>query len=612
MSTTPIRPADPMQSPALSLERRLQVAQSKLFFGLSPISLALASTDWWLHLLSSPGAQMRLQNDAVHKVLDWVDHTGALARQCTDKHLNTLAGKAGDAPPSDTPMGQHKQDQRFDDAAWESFPWQSWIDAHALGEAWWMQATQLRGMQPHSREQMRFYASKWMDILAPGNTLLTNPQAIDAALRSGGQSLLKGMKHAVDEWQQKMGMHPEGAATDALQPGQGLAMTPGEVVMRNHMVELIQYKPSTTQVHAQPVLIVPSCIMKYYIMDLSAHNSMVRWLVSQGHTVFMMSWRNPDENDALLMMDDYVNEGVLASLQHVAHATGEAVHLMGYCLGGTFAAMAAAIIERDRMRMAHGGATDGPAPPTLASLSMLAAETDFREPGEMGVLIDEAQVRMLEDMMAETGFLTGRQMAGSFQFLHSRELVWSSQTRRWLLGEEEIPNDLMVWNADVTRLPAAMHSQYLRQCFLHNDLASGNFVISGHSVNLRDIHLPVFAVGTVKDHVAPWRSVYKLHRLMSSPVTFVLTNGGHNAGIISEPGHKGRHYQQLTLELDEARLTPDEWLEQAPRHEGSWWTAWSAWLVSQGSGRKVKARVPAHDAELGAAPGQYVMVRYGD
>lgn len=583
----------------------MQAVNAKLFFGLSPISLALASTDWWLNLVSSPGAQQRLQKDAVHKVLEWAERTGALANQCTQKNLGTLVGAPADTKP-DAPAPHLTHDQRFADAAWESFPWRSWIEAHALGEQWWMQATQLRGMQPHSREQMRFYAAKWLDFFAPGNTLLTNPQAMDAALRSGGQSLLKGMKNAVDEWQHKIGLAPQQGEADTLAVGKDLAATPGEVVMRNHMVELIQYVPATPQVHAQPVLIVPSCIMKYYIMDLSAHNSMVRWLVAQGHTVFMVSWRNPDENDALLTMDDYVNEGVLASVQHVAQATGEDVHLMGYCLGGTFAAMAAALLERERI--AHLDETQ----PVLASLSLLAAETDFREPGEMGVLIDEAQVRMLEDMMAETGFLTGRQMAGSFQFLHSRELVWSSQTRRWLLGEEEIPNDLMVWNADVTRLPAAMHSQYLRQCFLHNDLASGNFLISGHSISLRDIHLPVFAVGTVKDHVAPWRSVYKLHRLFSSVVTFVLTNGGHNAGIISEPGHAGRHYQQMTLALEDPRLSPDEWQAQAPQHEGSWWTAWSTWLVQQGNGCTVKGRTPVHDAELGAAPGQYVMVRYGD
>ena len=586
-----------------AFDQHIQAVNAKLFFGLSPVSLALANADWLLNLASSPGMQLDLQLEALRNGLQWMERSGHIAQSCMDKRLKSMTG----APERHVPVTRITQDQRYTHEAWEFFPWLSWIEAHALGEDWWQHATQLRGMRPHSQEQMRFYASKWLDFLAPGNTLLTNPQAMDAAMRSGGQSLAKGIKHAVDEWQQKMGLSTDADGQAHLRPGKGLAMTPGEVVMRNHMVELIQYAPTTAQVHAQPILIVPSCIMKYYILDLSAHNSMVRWLVSQGHTVYILSWRNPDEDDALLLMDDYVNEGVLACLNHVAEATSERIHLMGYCLGGTFAAMAAATLERERIT--H---PDTPPAIELASLSMLAAETDFREPGEMGVLIDDAQVRMLEDMMAETGFLTGHQMAGSFQFLHSRELVWSSQTRRWLLGEEEVANDLMVWNADVTRLPAAMHSQYLRQCFLHNDLASGNFELSGHPINLRDIHLPVFAVGTVKDHVAPWRSVYKLHRLVSSPVTFVLTNGGHNAGIISEPGHAGRHYQQMTLELNEPRLSQDEWEKKAPRHEGSWWTAWSEWLVEQGDGRQLKARMPVHRDALGAAPGQYVMVRYGD
>jgi polyhydroxyalkanoate synthase len=328
--------------------------------------------------------------------------------------------------------------------------------------------------------------------------------------------------------------------------------------------------------------------------------------------VYIVSWRNPDESDALLGMDDYVRDGVLAALDHVHRATGEPVHLMGYCLGGTFAAIAAGALGGGDAQVGRPARDGGEGTGPLATLSLLAAETDFTEPGEMGVLIDEAQVRLLEDMMAEQGFLTGKQMAGSFQFLHSRELVWSSLTRRWLLGEDEVPNDLMVWNADVTRLPAVMHSQYLRSCFLNNDLAEGRLLFQGQPVSLRDIRVPVFAVGTVKDHVAPWRSVYKVHRLVAGEVTFVLTNGGHNAGIVSEPGHPRRFYQLLTTPPREPWRSADEWQALAPRHEGSWWPAWSAWLVSHGQGRAVAARQPVPDAALGPAPGRYVMVRYGD
>ncbi len=563
---------------------------ARLWSGLSPISLSLAYTDWCLHLLSSPGSQVRLARTAAEQGVQWwadaVQPTGAMNEGL-------------------------QQDARFDAPAWQQWPWRNLATANKAAETWWQQASSLRGMQAHSRDQMRFYGRQWLDMCSPGNWLWSNPQALQTAWASGGQSLVKGMGHMLDALRESQGLEPLHAPEEDLAPGKGLAMTPGQVVMRNELIELIQYTPTTPQVHAEPVLIIPSCIMKYYILDLSPHNSLVRWLVEQGHTVYILSWRNPDENDALLGMDDYVRDGVLAPLDHVHCTTGQQVHLMGYCLGGTFAAVAAAALGGgDAVACApdHRHAQPGP----LASLSLLAAETDFTEPGEMGVLIDEEQVRLLEDMMAARGFLTGRQMAGSFQFLHSRELVWSSMNRRWLMGEEEVPNDLMLWNQDVTRLPAVMHSQYLRTCFLRNDLAEGRYLFQGQPISLRDIRVPVFAVGTVKDHVAPWRSCYKIHRLVSGEVTFALTSGGHNAGIVSEPGHAGRHYQLLTTPVGQSWRSPDEWQQAAEHRDGSWWTAWHGWLQQHSSGRTVPARVPPQDPALGAAPGQYVMVRYGD
>lgn len=580
MNTTTTSTA-PGGSPWQHLDQQIQTLNAKMFSGLSPVSLALAQMDWALNLMQTPSAQIQLQQEAAKAWGQWMHHSLQLT------------------PPADTPTNT---DARFTHPTWHGQPWSSLVEAQQLNETWWHQATQLRGMRPHSREQMSFYASKWLDMLSPSNWLGTNPEAMQKAMHTGGMSLAKGAQHALHDWWQEHGHH-DSQQEQALQPGHGLAMTPGEVVARHHLCELIQYAPTTAKVHAEPVLIIPSCIMKYYILDLSAHNSMVQWLVSQGHTVYMVSWRNPDENDALLTMDDYVREGVLASLEHIEQAHHEQVHLMGYCLGGTFAAMAAAHLEVQQNTEQNFG---------LASLSLLAAETDFSEPGEMGVLIDEAQVRMLEDMMADQGFLSGKQMAGSFQFLHSRDLVWSNRTKRWLLGEEVIPNDLMIWNTDLTRLPAVMHSQYLRQCFLHNDLANGHFSLDGNPLALNDIELPTFAVGTVKDHVSPWLSVYKIHRQVSGPVTFALTNGGHNAGIISEPGHRGRHFQLHTTDADEPRLSTEKWLDMAEQHEGSWWPTWSEWLVTQGSGRQVAARKPPQDVALGSAPGTYVMKRYDD
>ena len=577
------------------IDQQIQSLNAKLFSGLSPVSLALAQLDWALNLIQTPSKQFKLQQSA------WNNFSRFIWESLT--------------PPTDSKTEGHsssKNDPRFSDPAWSNFPWNGMVKAQHLGEQWWKDATQVRGMRQHSVDQMHFYADKWLDMVSPSNWLMTNPQAIQTAIHTQGKSLLKGTDQAVQDWLKAHAKQSIAQTTPHMKPGDGLAMTPGEIVARSHLCELIQYKPSTVKVHAEPVLMVPSCIMKYYILDLSATNSMVKWLVSQGHTVYMVSWRNPDDDDALLTMDDYIEEGVLASIEHVFQAHQEKIHLMGYCLGGTFAAMAAAAIANKSLDLKPSNKTKTDTTNPLASLTLLAAETDFTEPGEMGVLIDEAQVRMLEDMMASQGFLSGQQMAGSFQFLHSRELVWSNRSKRWLMGEEDTPNDLMTWNTDVTRLPAVMHSQYLRQCFLNNDLANGHFKFDGQTLLLRNIDVPCYAVGTVKDHVSPWRSVYKIHELVSGPVTFVLTNGGHNAGIISEPGHQGRHFQARTTLSNQPRLTADDWLEHANENEGSWWTHWSSWLIEHGSKRHVTARQPIHSTQWGSAPGQYVKVCYAD
>ena len=596
-----------------ALDRNAAVVMVRFWSGLSPISLALAYTDWALNLAASPGSRVRLARRAWRQGWDWFDDaTQALVRQSAAALLGQQHGGTGPAPGASALPAALAEDTRFAAPDWLDWPWRGLAGATKAWEDWWQDASSVRGMQAHSREQMRFYGRQLLDAGAPSNWLWTNPEALRAAWGTGGQSLLRGLGHMVDDLVDGQAAGSDPAATPGLGPGASLATTPGQVVLRNELVELIQYQPSTPEVQAEPVLIIPSCIMKYYILDLSPHNSLVRWLVGQGHTVYIVSWRNPDEGDALLGMDDYVREGVLAPLDHVHCASGELVHLMGYCLGGTFAAIAAAALGGGDAKVCrpdgHEEAQAGP----LASLTLLAAETDFTEPGEMGVLIDEAQVRQIEEVMAARGFLTGRQMAGSFQFIRSRELVWSGHTRRWLLGEEELPNDLMLWNADVTRLPAVMHSQYLGSCYLRNDLAEGRYLFQGQPISLRDIRVPVFGVGTLKDHVAPWRSCYKMHRLVSGAVTFALANGGHNAGIVSEPGHAGRRYRLLTSQPGQPWRSPDEWQAAAPCHEGSWWTAWDDWLCAQGSGRTLPARVPPGNQALGPAPGRYVLVRYGD
>ena len=299
----------------LFLDQQIQTANANLFSGLSPVSLALAQLDWALNLMQTPSAQVHLQQLAWKNFYAWVMYAVPIAHSKSEHDS----------------YAQPNSDARFTDPAWQKAPWKNWVDAQHLSEQWWHEATQMRGMRPHSVEQMRFYASKWLDLVSPSNWLASNPQAIEAAIKSNGMSLANGITRAIEDWNKEHHIHNADHALPELKPGKGLAMTPGEVVFRNHLCELIQYSPSTAKVHAEPVLIIPSCIMKYYILDLSASNSMVKWLVSQGHTVYMVSWRNPDQSDALLRMDDYVREGVLANVEFISNAHREKIHLMGYC-----------------------------------------------------------------------------------------------------------------------------------------------------------------------------------------------------------------------------------------------------------------------------------------
>ena len=354
----------------------------------------------------------------------------------------------------------------------------------------------------------------------------------------------------------------------------------------------------------QPLLIVPSCIMKCCILDLSPANSMVPYLVGQGYTVFIVSWRNPDASDRDLGMDDCVLHGVIDAMAAVGASTGaDRIHALGYCLGGTFLAIAAALHVKfhGAKRSAEAASLDLPkALPELARVTLLAAQTDFSEPGDLGVFIDEDQVKTLCETMARTGDLSGRQMAASFQFLNARDLIWSRNTQRYLMGAREVRNDLMSWNADVTRQPQRMHSEYLKWLFLGNALAAGHYRVLGCAVALNDISVPLRVVGTTRDPVSPWRSVYKIHRPTDVATTFARAAAGHNAGIVCEPGHPGRSYQIATAPKDHAWVDP-----------GSWWEAMAAWLKAR-SGRHGPPPKIAARRVLADAPGDSVSVRHAD
>ncbi|MEO8123100.1 MAG: alpha/beta fold hydrolase [Burkholderiales bacterium] len=579
------RPSGPSvdgRDAAQALDSTARALSAKFTLGLSPISLGLAFADWAWHLASAPGTAARLATAA---------RTGLAGA------LSTPPGDASEALAADP---------RFRDEGWKQWPYSLLANVHLARQAWWDEALQVRGVERHHHDVVRLFARQWLDMQSPNNWLLSNPQVLEKTIATHGANLAQGVTHVRDDWRREHGLEPLEAVDPRFQPGVDVAVTPGQVVYRNHLVELIQYTPQTPRVQREPILIVGSWIMKYYILDLSPHNSMVRYLVSQGHTVFILSWRNPDEGDALLDMDDYLNLGVLDPLAEVTRLTGGVpIHAVGYCLGGTLLSIAAAALARP------GGVKGAAEIAPFASLSLLAAQVDFREPGDLGILTDDAQVEMLEAMMAERGFLSGKQMAGSFQFLRSRELIWSTRMREYLLGERYAPIDLMAWNADTTRLPAVMHSEYLRSMYLRNDLAEGRYEVEGRPVSVSDVRVPTFVVGTVRDHVSPWHSVYKLHRLLGGDLTFVLTSGGHNAGIVSEPGRPRRHFQIHLTRADDPAMSPEAWQAKAEQHDGSWWPAWHAWLCDLSSG-EVAARKLDTKHSLGAAPGSYVHVCYRD
>ena len=569
--------------------------------GLSPIALALAAADWAMHLAASPGRQMVLGQRAL-----------ALAQQALATAVN---------PPADAngqPIADN--DNRFIDASWRQWPFSALKEGYKANSAWWREAVQVDGMSRHHSHMVEFFNRQIMDTFTPSNWLLTNPEALNKAQETQGQSLLQGYQHFSEDLRKA---ETARSTPDVLEPltfevGKDVAITPGKVVYRNHLIELIQYTPTTDKVYPEPLLIVPSCIMKYYILDLSQSNSMVKYLVGQGYTVFIISWRNPDASDRDLGMQDYLQMGVMDALAAVKERAGAPrVHALGYCLGGTFLSIVAAAMGR-HTRMAQNQTAGRRAEdrsmerlPELASVTLLAAQTDFSEPGEMGVFIDDEQLKTLRQQMDLKGYLSGSAMAGSFQFLNMRELVFTRNTRRYLLGHEEADFDLMSWNSDLTRLPARMHSEYLSSLFLNNALATGKYRVAGQGIALMDIHAPMLVVGTTRDHVSPWRSVYKIHLQTDTHVTFVLAAGGHNAGIVSEPGRPRRSYQINSIEDNQGWVEPDEWLASAPTRQGSWWEAMDAWLKER-SGKPVAppAIDPAH--VLCDAPGEYVMVRYAD
>ncbi|GIL05392.1 MAG: polymerase [Betaproteobacteria bacterium] len=549
---------------------------------LSVASALLAAADWAMNLLVSPGKRMEL-------ALLFLEYAGEVARYDVECWLAGFGeARRFIEPPA--------RDRRFEGEEWLRWPFNVLHQSFLLTEQWWTAATRgVAGVERHHEELVSFAARQLLDMASPSNSLATNPVALRRTVAERGQNLVRGTFNALADLQRMLARLPPPGAEQFV-VGRNVAVTPGKVVLRNRLIELIQYTPATADVRPEPILLVPAWIMKYYILDLSAANSLVKYLVDQGHTVFCISWKNPTKDERDLGMDDYLRLGLYAAIDAVQAIVSECkVHALGYCLGGTLLSIGAAAMARD-------------GDDRLASSTLLAAQTEFSEPGELGLFIDEAQVSLLEAQMAQSGYLTAHQMAGAFQMLRSNDLLWSRLVNHYLLGESDKMTDLMAWNADATRLPARMHSEYLRKLFLHDDLAENRYRVAGRPVPLADVKVPIFLVGTTTDHVAPWRSVYKLHYLTGAEITFVLTSGGHNAGIVNPPGSSRRRYQVRTGAAGEHRLDPDRWLASAPEHEGSWWPAWRDWLRALSGAPVAPPRmgVPGQQT-VDDAPGRYVL-----
>jgi poly[(R)-3-hydroxyalkanoate] polymerase subunit PhaC len=500
-----------------------------------------------------------------------------------------------DAPPVAQP---ERGDRRFRDPAWDDNAVFDFVKQSYLLTSRWLVDTvnQLDGPDAKVRQKIDFYTRQFVDAMAPSNFVATNPEVLRATLESGGENLLRGLSNLLDDLGRGHGrLAIKMTDLEAFELGKNVAVTPGKVIFQTELMQLIQYAPTTAQVYQRPLLVIPPWINKYYILDLQPKNSLIGYMVDQGFTVFVISWVNPDAEHAGKTFEDYMVEGPLAALDAMEQATGaREANVLGYCLGGTLLAATLAYVAEKRDRR-------------IKAATFLASLTDFEDPGELGVFIDEEQLAAMDQSMARRGFLEGREMATTFNMLRANDLIWSFVINNYLMGKEPFPFDLLYWNADSTRMPYAMHSFYLRKFYQENRLIEpGGISLCGVPIDLRKIRIPVYMVSTREDHIAPWASTYAATQLYRGKSTFVLAGSGHIAGAINPPAAgKYGYWTNPALPRD-----PKDWLEGATQHAGSWWPDWRAWNAAQ-SGDQVPARVPGDGKLLPIedAPGSYVRVR---
>ena len=490
-------------------------------------------------------------------------------------------------------------DRRFRDPAWDANPFFDLMkQQHLLASSWVEeQMREMTGVDPVTAQRVAFFTRQYMQALAPSNFLLTNPEALRATFDSKGENLLRGLANMLADLERGKGrLRVRTSDLEAFELGRDLAVTPGKVVFQNKLIQLIQYEPSTERVYRQPLLVVPPWINKYYVLDLRPENSFVRWAVERGYTVFVISWANPDETFADTTFEDYLTEGALAAMDAVAEATGErTISALGYCIGGTLLSAT----------LAHLAAKEDA---RVAACTLLAAQVDFAESGELAVFASEPQIEALERRMAANGgYLDADTTSATFSMLRANDLIWSYVVSGYLLGREPAPFDLLFWNADSTRMPAPMESYYLRNMYLRNALVDpGALELAGTPIDLTRVAVPTYLQAGREDHIAPYGSVFRVTQHLGGPTRFVLSGSGHIAGVINPPSANKYGYV-----VNEHGTFDDvaAWLERAEEHEGSWWPDWNSWLASL-SGPQVPARHPGDGAlaVIEDAPGSYVLV----
>ena len=622
-----------------------QASSPREFNPLEPAVVSKAYQALWQQMLTDPKRLVEAQ------VSLWQDYA-----KLWENTARRMAGE--DVEPAAAP---EPGDRRFKDDAWSENPLYDHIKQSYLLASKFMLSTvrETEGLDAHTAHKVDFYTRQFIDALAPTNFAMTNPEVARRTVETGGENLVQGLSNMLEDLERGQGrLRVRMTDLEKFKLGENVAVTPGKVVFENDLMQLLQYVPTTEAVRTRPLLVVPPWINKYYILDLRPKNSFIKWAVDQGHTVFVISWVNPDERLAEKSMDDYLLEGPVAALDAIGQATGESrVNAIGYCLGGTLLAATLAYLkardaaEAGKVEQPSTAAQSGPAAdteedgeseeaatvarapdtglavdpateaatardpaaatgavgrPVIESATFFTTMVDFAEPGELGVFIDEEQLSLVEESMEEKGYFDGAKMAEAFNLLRANDLIWSFVINNYLMGRDPFPFDLLYWNSDSTRMPRAMHSAYLRDMYQNNRLREpGGITLDGVPIDLTTIDLPVYILSTREDHIAPWRSTYAATGLYRGPVRFVLAMSGHIAGVVNPPS--ANKYGHFTGEL---AATPDAWLEAAAAHDGSWWPDWDAW-VSEHDGGEATPREPGDGAlpVIEDAPGRYVKVR---